>query len=116
MQFCLRAIQQAEHGNGTALATILAHHLAGFQGSEGDKNRSAKVGLAIYRQARPMPVAGTKPLAEQLLDEMSERELETFITEKRWPERFRDRLGPSLCAARGVRHQPGPDEAPHPPP
>jgi hypothetical protein len=115
MQYCLRAIQQAEHGNGTALATILAHHLAGFQGSEGDKNRSAKVGLAIYRQTRPMPVPGTKPLADQLLDEMSERELETFITEKRWPERFRDRLAPSRCAAMDVRHHHGRDEPQHPP-
>src|SRR4029453_18065895 len=63
MQYCLRGIQQAEHGNGTALATILAHHLAGFQGSEGDKNRSAKVGLAIYRQTRPAPGAGATPPA-----------------------------------------------------
>lgn len=107
MQYCLRAIQQAEHGNGTALATILAHHLAGFQGSEGDKNRSAKVGLAIYRQTRPVPVPGTKPLAEQLLDEMSESELETFIQEKRWPERFKDRLQPSMFATMDVRHHHG---------
>jgi hypothetical protein len=104
VQFCLRAIQSAEHGNGAALATILAHHMAGFQGSEADRNRSAKIALSVYWQTRPVPVPGTKPLADQLLDEMSVRELETFITEKRWPERFRDRLAPSMCAAMDVRH------------
>src|SRR4029453_13890469 len=53
------------------------------------------------------PQPGEKPLADQLLDEMDQQELETFIQEKRWPERFRDRLGPSLFPAVGVGHPHG---------
>src|SRR5262245_17622839 len=84
VQFCLLAIQSAEHGNGTALSTILASHMAGFQGSDSDRDRSLKVALAIRRQTRPAPVPGSKPLPDQLLDEMDQDDLETFIQEKRW--------------------------------
>src|SRR4029453_1051995 len=107
VQFCLHAIQSAEHGNGTALSTILASHMAGFQGNDSDRDRPLKVALAIHRQTRPAPVPGSKPLPDQLLDEMDQQELETFIQEKRWPERFKDRLQPSVFAGMDVRHHHG---------
>jgi hypothetical protein len=109
VQFCTQAIFEAEGiGSATKLKAVLGHHLAGYDSVDGgDRDRSLRAASLVYKHGRPRPQPGEKPLADQLLDEMDQQELETFIQEKRWPERFRDRLAPSLFAAMDVRHHHG---------
>jgi hypothetical protein len=109
VQFCTQAIFEAEGiGSAAKLKAVLGHHLAGYDSVDGgDRDRSLRAASLVYKHGRPRPQPGEKPLADRLLDEMDQQELETFIQEKRWPERFRDRLAPSLFAAMDVRHHHG---------
>src|SRR5262245_7458402 len=116
VQFCTQAIFEAEGiGSAAKLKAVLGHHLAGYDSVDGgDRDRSLRAASLVYKHGRPRPQPGEKPLADRLLDEMDQQELETFITEKRWPERFRDRLVPSMCATMDVVHHHGRTEPEHP--
>jgi hypothetical protein len=80
VSYCAQALLEAEGVSPAKLRAIHAHHLAGFDSPEpGDRDRSLRATALAYKYLRPPPApAGTKPLLEQLLDEMTPEELRRF--------------------------------------
>jgi hypothetical protein len=95
VQHAQRALLHAEGLSGAGLRQIHAIHLARHSSPDGgDRDRSLRATALAYKYLRPPPApAGTKPLLEQLLDEMTPEELRRFAASGRWPVRFAARLG-----------------------
>jgi hypothetical protein len=94
VQHAQRALLHAEGLSGAGLRQIHAIHLARHSSPDGgDRDRSLRATALAYKYLRPPPApAGTKPLPEQLLDEMTVEELRHFAASGRWPVRFASRL------------------------
>jgi hypothetical protein len=95
VQHAPRALLHAEGLSAAGLRQIHAIHLARHSSPDGgDRDRSLRATALAYKYLRPPPApAGTKPLLEQLLDEMTPEELRRFAASGRWPVRFAARLG-----------------------
>src|SRR5262249_862931 len=66
-------------GSATKLKAVLGHHLAGYDSVDaGDRDRSLRAASLVYKHGRPRPQPGEKPLADRLLDEMDQQELENL--------------------------------------
>src|SRR5262245_12470476 len=80
VRFCSQAIFEAEGiGSATKLKAVLGHHLAGYDSVDaGDRDRSLRAASLVYKHGRPRPQPGEKPLADRLLDEMDQQELENL--------------------------------------
>jgi hypothetical protein len=100
VQHAQRALLHAEGLSGAGLRQIHAIHLARHSSPDGgDRDRSLRATALAYKYLRPPPVpAGTKPLLDQLLDEMTPEELRRFAASGRWPVRFAARLGQAPAA------------------
>jgi hypothetical protein len=80
VQHAQKALLDAEGLSAAGLRQIHAIHLARHSSPDGgDRDRSLRATALAYKYLRPPPApAGTKPLPEQLLDEMTVEELRRF--------------------------------------
>jgi hypothetical protein len=93
VQHAQKALLHAEGLSWAGLRQIHAIHLARHSSPDGG-DRSLRATALAYKYLRPPPVpAGTKPLLDQLLDEMTPEELRRFAASGLWPVRFAARLG-----------------------
>jgi hypothetical protein len=95
VQHAYQALMEASGLSTAKLTQVHALHLSRHSSPDGgDRDRSLRATALAYRYLRPPPAAtGTKPLAEQLLDEMTPEELRSLAASGRWPVRFAARLG-----------------------
>jgi hypothetical protein len=100
VQHAQRALLHAEGLSAAGLRQIHAIHLARHSSPDGgDRDRSLRATALAYKYLRPPPApAGTKPLLDQLLDEMTPEELRRFADSGLWPVRFASRLGQAPAA------------------
>jgi hypothetical protein len=100
VQHAQKALLDAEGLSAAGLRQIHAIHLARHSSPDGgDRDRSLRATALAYKYLRPPPApAGTKPLAEQLLDEMTPEELRRLAASGLWPVRFAARLGQAPAA------------------
>jgi hypothetical protein len=89
-----KALLDAEGLSAAGLRQIHAIHLARHSSPDGgDRDRSLRATALAYKYLRPPPAPpASKPLVEQLLDEMTPEELRCFADSGRWPVRFASRL------------------------
>jgi hypothetical protein len=114
VQHAQRALLHAEGLSAAGLRQIHAIHLARHSSPDGgDRDRSLRATALAYKYLRPPPApAGTKPLPEQLLDEMTVEELRHFAASGLWPVRFAALLG--QVPAADDRSGSGTGDAPEP--
>ena len=93
VQHAYQALLEARGLSGAKLDSIHALHLSRHSSPDsGDRDRSLRALNLAHKYLVPRPSAGTKPVPEQLLDEMSPAELEQFAVHRKWPARFAPRL------------------------
>jgi hypothetical protein len=114
VQHAFAALVEARGLSGAKLDQIHAIHLARHSSPDGgDRDRSLKALALAHKYVRPKPTApGATSVADEILNEMTEAELEHFIATKQWPGRFRQRLLPSLQAGSDTLHHHGREERP----
>src|SRR5262249_11310729 len=99
VQHAYQALMEASGLSTAKLTQVHALHLSRHSSPDGgDRDRSLRATALAYKYLRPPPApAGTKPLPEQLLDEMTPEELRRFAASGLWPVRFAARLGDPRC-------------------
>jgi hypothetical protein len=96
VQYVLQALLEARGLGLARLDQLLAVHVARFDSPDGgDRDRSLRGIGMFYKYGVPRPPASAATEPDDIINQMSQAELERFVNQKVWPARFRSRL----CAA-----------------